>query len=143
MLPQVGGLSEGFVTHRAGVRLEAKVDILVAPQTARVLEGLGTSVTGVRTLSGVLPQVVLVMRTPFKGQGAIGAQEGTHSSVDTLMDLDSDKERDVKLISETEASPMNFRTLATHLEQRGAFEGFTTVQTFVWLLPRVRPAKEK
>lgn len=98
----------------------------------------------------MLPQVVLVMRTPFKGQGAIGAQEGTHSSVDTLMDLDSDKKLDVKclfickhFISETESLPTNFRTLTTHLEQRGAFEGFTTVQTFVWLLPRVRPAKEK
>lgn len=44
----------------------------------------------------MLAQVILVMRTPFKGQGAIGAQEGTHSSVDTLMDLDLDKNRDVK-----------------------------------------------
>lgn len=91
----------------------------------------------------MLPQVVLVMRTPFKGQGAIGAQEGTHSSVNTLMDLDSDKKLGVKFISETESSLMNFRTLTTHLEQRGAFEGFTTVQTFVWLLPRMRPAREK
>lgn len=91
----------------------------------------------------MLPQVVLVMRTPFKGQGAIGTQEGTHSSVNTLMDLDSDKKLGVKFISETESSLMNFRTLTTHLEQRGAFEGFTTVQTFVWLLPRMRPAREK
>lgn len=122
----------------------------MAPQTARVLEGLGTSVTGIRTLSSVLPQVVLVMRTPFKGQGAIGAQEGTHSSVDTLMDLDSDKRLDVKslfickhFISESTSLSVNFENLTSHLEQRGAFEGFTTVQTFVRLLPRVRPAKEK
>lgn len=92
MLPQVGGLSEGFFTHRAGVRLEAEVDILVSPQTARVLEGLGASVTGVWTLSSMLAQVILVMRAPFKGQRAIGAQEGTHSSVDTLMDLEIDRD---------------------------------------------------
>lgn len=33
VLPQVGGLSEGFVAHRAGVRLETKVYIFVSPQT--------------------------------------------------------------------------------------------------------------
>lgn len=54
----------------------------------------------------MLPQVVLVMRTPFEGQRAIGADKGTHSSVDTLMDL----------------------------EQRGAFEGFAAVLTFIRLL---------
>lgn len=43
----------------------------------------------------MLTQVILVMRTPFKGQGTIGAQKGTHSSVDALMDLDSDKNTDV------------------------------------------------
>lgn len=36
----------------------------------------------------MLAQVILVMRTPFKGQGAIWAQEGTHASMDTLMNLD-------------------------------------------------------
>lgn len=35
----------------------------------------------------MLTQVILVMRTPFKSQGAIGAQEGPHSSVDALMNL--------------------------------------------------------
>ncbi len=35
----------------------------------------------------MLAQVILVMRTPFKGQRAMGAHKGTHSSVDTLMDL--------------------------------------------------------
>lgn len=33
--------------------------------------------------------------------------------------------------------------LASHLKQRGAFKGFATVLTFIWLLPWVRPAKEK
>lgn len=46
----------------------------------------------------MLAQVVLVMRTPFKGQGAIWAQEGTHSSVDTLVNLDLNKQTDVKLV---------------------------------------------
>lgn len=54
----------------------------------------------------MLAQVILVMRTPFEGQGAIGAQKGTYSSVDTLMDL----------------------------EQRGTFKGFPTVLTLVRLL---------
>lgn len=99
MLPQVGRLSEGFVTHCAGVRLETEVDILVSPQAARVLEGLGAGVTGVWTLSSVLPQVILVMRTPFEGQGAIGAHKSTHSSVDTLMDLEMGRDRDVKSLS--------------------------------------------
>lgn len=63
------------------------MDILVSPQTARVLESLWASVTGVRALSSVLTQVVLVVRTPFEGQGAIGAQESTDSSVNALMDL--------------------------------------------------------
>lgn len=39
----------------------------------------------------MLAQVILVMRTPFKGQGTIGAQESTHSSVDTLMDLKAER----------------------------------------------------
>lgn len=47
----------------------------------------------------MLAQVILVMRTPFKGKRAIGAQEGTHSSVDTLMDLEIDRDRDVKYLS--------------------------------------------
>lgn len=39
----------------------------------------------------MLAQVILVMRTPFEGQGTIGAQESTHSSVDTLMDLKAER----------------------------------------------------
>lgn len=46
----------------------------------------------------MLAQVILVMGTPFKGQGAIWAQEGTHSSVDTLMNLDLNKHTDVKTV---------------------------------------------
>lgn len=46
----------------------------------------------------MLAQVILVMRTPFKGQGAIWAQEGTHSSVDTLMNLDLNKDTDVRSV---------------------------------------------
>lgn len=68
----------------------------MSPQTTRVLEGLGAGVTGVWTLPSVLAQVILVMRTPFEGQGAIGAQKSTHSSVDTLVDLHIGKEKDVK-----------------------------------------------
>jgi len=45
----------------------------------------------------MLAQVILVMRAPFKGQRAIGAQEGTQSSVDTLMDLERDT--DVKSLA--------------------------------------------
>lgn len=45
----------------------------------------------------MLAQVILVMRTPFKGQGAIGAQEGTHSSVHALMDLEMDRDRFVSI----------------------------------------------
>lgn len=91
VLPQVCGLSERFATHRAGVRLETKVDIFVSPQTARVLEGLGASVTGVWTLSSVLAQVVLIVRTPFKSQWAIGAHKCTQACMDTLMDLGTEE----------------------------------------------------
>lgn len=42
----------------------------------------------------MLAQVILVMRAPFKGQRAIGAHEGTHSSVDTLVDLEIDRDTD-------------------------------------------------
>lgn len=91
VLPQVGGLREGFVTHCAGVRFETEMDILVSPQTARVLEGLWTSVTRVWAFSCVLAQVILVVRTPFKSKGAVGTQEGTHSSVDTLVDLERNR----------------------------------------------------
>lgn len=94
----------------------------------------------------MLPQVILVMRTPFKGKGTIRAQEGTHSGVDTLMDLDLDKYRYVKsLYLQAFHLPdriLVYKTLTSHLEQRGAFEGFAAVLTFVRLLPRVRPAKE-
>lgn len=104
VLPQVGGLREGFVTHRAGIGLEPEVDILVSPQTTWVLESLGAGVTGVWTLSSVLPQMILIMRTPFEGQRAIGAQKGAHSSVDTLMDLDLDQNRHFKIFSLTTSS---------------------------------------
>lgn len=63
------------------------MDVLVSTQAAGVFEGLGTRVAGVRTLTGVLPQVILEVRTPFEGQGAIGADEGAYPSVDALMDL--------------------------------------------------------
>lgn len=67
--------------------------ILVSPQAARVLEGLGADVAGVRTLSSMLAKVILVMRTPLEGQGAIGAQEGAHSCMDALVDLGIDREQ--------------------------------------------------
>lgn len=47
----------------------------------------------------MLAQVILIVRTPFKGQRAIWAQEGTYSSVDTLMDLGTDKKCAVNLLS--------------------------------------------
>lgn len=107
VLPQVGGLSEGFITHLACVRLETKMNILVSPQAARVLKSLGASVAQVRALPGVLAQVILVVGTPLESQGAIGTHKGTNSCVDALMDL----------------------------EKRRAFEGFTTVLAFIRLFP--------
>lgn len=47
----------------------------------------------------MLAQVILVMRAPFKGQRAIGAQKGTHSSVDALMDLEIERDGDVKSLA--------------------------------------------
>lgn len=64
----------------------------MSPQTARVLEGLGASVTGVWAFSSVLAQVILVVRAPLKGEGAIGAQEGSHTGVDTLVDLETKRQ---------------------------------------------------
>lgn len=88
VLPQVRRLSEGFITHFACVRLETKMNILVSPQAARVFESLGASVAQVRTLSCVLAQMILVVRTPFESQRAIRAHKGTNPCVDTLMDLE-------------------------------------------------------
>lgn len=34
VLPQVGRLREGFVTHCAGVRFDTEMNVLVSPQTA-------------------------------------------------------------------------------------------------------------
>ena len=45
----------------------------------------------------MLAQVILVVRAPFESQGAIGAQEGTESSVDTLMDLSKDRHGEISL----------------------------------------------
>lgn len=47
----------------------------------------------------MLAQVILVVRTPFKSQGAIWAQEGAHSGVDTLMNLDLNNHTDVNAFS--------------------------------------------
>lgn len=63
----------------------------MSPEAARVLESLGASVTGVGALSSVLPQVVLIVRTPLEGQGAIGAQESADARVHALMDLGTDR----------------------------------------------------
>lgn len=49
----------------------------------------------------MLAQVILVVRAPFKGQGAIGAHKGTYSGVDTLMDLQTDRDRDVRVLTKT------------------------------------------
>lgn len=145
MLPQVGRLGEGLVAHRAGVRLEAKVDVLVPPQTAGVLEGLWAAVTGVRALASMLAQVILVMRAPFKGQRTIGTQEVTHSSVDTLMDLETRRRyrRWIWCSFETIWFHLVMKSFCStpHLEQRGAFEGLATLLTLVRLVPRVRPAE--
>lgn len=65
----------------------------MSSEAAGVLERLRAGVTGVRTFSSMLAQVILIMRTPFKGQRAIWAQESTHSSVDALMNLDLNKHR--------------------------------------------------
>lgn len=42
----------------------------------------------------MLAQVILIVRAPFKGQGAVGAQKCPYSSVDTLMDLWIDRNSD-------------------------------------------------
>lgn len=65
----------------------------MSSEATGVLERLRAGVTGVWTFSSMLAQVILVMRTPFKGQRAIWAEEGTHSSVDALMNLDLNKHR--------------------------------------------------
>lgn len=62
----------------------------------------------------MLAQVILVMRTPFKGKRAIGAQEGTHSSVDTLMDLEIDRDRDVKYLSFVKLGLSSFKLVTWH-----------------------------
>lgn len=66
------------------------MDVFVSPEAAGVLESLGASVTGVRALSSVLPQVVLIVRTPLESQGTIGAQKSADPRVNTLMDLRTD-----------------------------------------------------
>lgn len=74
------------------------MDILVSSEATRVLKSLWAGVTRVWTFSSMLAQVILVMRTPFKSQGAIWAEEGAHSSVNTLMNLDLNKHTDVRSV---------------------------------------------
>lgn len=93
----------------------------------------------------MLAQVILVMRTPFKSQGAIWAEEGTHASVNTLMNLDLNKHTDVRSVFSLyfEAFICLANITLVYLKQRGAFESLAAVLTLVRLLSRVGPAKEK
>lgn len=93
----------------------------------------------------MLAQVILVMRTPFKSQGAIWAEEGAHSSVNTLMNLDLNTHTDVRSVFSLffEAFICLVNITLVYLKQRGAFESFAAVLTLVRLLSRVGPAKEK
>lgn len=61
VLSQISGLTEGFIADITDVRLEAQVYILMATQAAGVLEGFGAAVTWVRTFTGVLAEVILVV----------------------------------------------------------------------------------
>lgn len=61
VLPQVSGLTEGFIADITDVGLEAQVYILMATQAAGVLEGFGAAVTRVRTFTSVLAEVILVV----------------------------------------------------------------------------------
>ena len=60
------------------------MQLAVAPQAAGVLEGLAAFLAHIGPLPGVLAQVVLVVGAPFEGEGAVGALEGTHTSMDLL-----------------------------------------------------------
>lgn len=93
----------------------------------------------------MLAQVVLVMRTPFEGQRTIGADKGTHSSVDTLMNLEINIYTHLwrytweissisKILLFSDKILLDKMTLTSCLEQRGTFEGFAAVLTFVRLL---------
>lgn len=65
----------------------------------------------------MLPQVILVMRTPFKGQRTIRAHKGTYSSVDALMDLSLDKHRDVKPLFICKHFILQTQSFIQYLEQ--------------------------
>lgn len=55
--------------------------LTVSTQAAGVLEGLATLLTHIRPLTCVLPQVVLVVRTPFECERAVRALEGPYTCV--------------------------------------------------------------
>lgn len=61
VLTQISRLTEGFIADVTDIGLEAQVYILMATQTARVLEGFGAAVAWVRTFTGVLAEVILVV----------------------------------------------------------------------------------
>lgn len=63
------------------MRPQSRVHLTVSTQAAGVLKGLATLLTHIRPLACVLPQVVLVVRTPFKCEGAVRALEGPYASV--------------------------------------------------------------
>lgn len=60
--------------------------LTVSTQAAGVLEGLATLLTHIRPLASVLPQVVLVVRTPFECERAMRALEGPYACVYPLVD---------------------------------------------------------
>lgn len=63
------------------MRSKPRVHLTVPSQAAGVLERLAALFADVRSLPGVLPQVVLVVGAPFEGERAVGALERPNSCV--------------------------------------------------------------
>lgn len=58
------------------------MQLAVSAQAAGILEGLAALLAHIGSFACMLPQMVLVVRTPLEGKRAVGALEGTHTSVD-------------------------------------------------------------
>lgn len=79
---KVGCLGEGLGADGADVRPQSRVHLTVSAQTAGVFEGLATLLTHIRSLTCVLPQMVLVVRAPFEGERAVRTLERPYTCVD-------------------------------------------------------------
>lgn len=58
---------------------QTRVHLTVPAQAAGVLEGLATLFAHIRSLTGVLPQVVLVMRAPLESERTVWTLERPYS----------------------------------------------------------------